>query len=133
MSALNALTRNPIFRRLWLFAVGLFLAYGYWYDFIGDIVATPALLGVLIGLLSDRVITAFINALILFFGYIFAIVALALAGNLGSGDPIVWDYYEDLIANTFVAGTMPLVTLIPALTVGLFLRYLFLLLKKKLN
>jgi hypothetical protein len=131
VSALNALTRSPLFRRLWLFAVGLLLAYGYWYDFIGDIIITPALIGVLVGMLSDRIVSAFINMLIILFGYVAAIVILAVAGNLGSGEPFVWDYYQWLIADTFIAGSVPLLTLMPALTIGQLIRYGFLLALKK--
>lgn len=107
------------------------MGLGYFYGFIDDLYKTPALLGLLIGLLSQKILWGVVNGLIIMFSMIFVIVIVVLAGNLGSGDPIVWDMYRDLIGQSFVAGAMPMVSLIPSVFLGYGLRLLFLYLRDR--
>lgn len=131
MSALDVFTKRIWFRRLWLIAVGILLGLGFFYGFLEDLYKTPALLGLLIGLLSHKILWGIINGLIVMFSMILAIIVVVLSGNLGSGDPIIWEVYRDLIAQSFVAGAMPMVALIPCVFLGYIVRYLFLFLRSR--
>lgn len=131
MSALDVFTKRLWFRRLWLIAVGILLGLGYFYGFIDDLYKTPALLGILIGILSHKILWGVINSLIIMFSMIFAIVIVVLSGNLGSGDPVIWEMYRDLIGQSFVAGAMPMVALVPCVFIGYAIRFLFLYLRDR--
>lgn len=131
MSALDVFTKRALFRRLWLFAVGLLLGYAYITGFIEDLYITPATIGVLIGLLSAKPSWGVINSILVMFGLITSILVIVMAQNIGIGAHGTLELYRDLIANSFVAGLLPMMGLLPGLLVGFVVRFLFLFLRSR--
>jgi hypothetical protein len=132
MSSLFLFSQKKWFRRLWLIGLGLVLGYGYAFGFIDDVVLIPAGLGFIVGILSQSLLASLINTVIVLISYVVGIIIFIGAGNLGSGLPFVFDFYQEQIANAFVIATTPIYCWIPAMLVGLVARYFLLkILKKK--
>jgi hypothetical protein len=111
--------------------VGLLMGYGYGWGVIEDVVLPPAGLGLIVGILSHSLLGALINTVIVIISYVGLVLIFAMAGNWGSGEPFVFEYYHELIAHAFVVSTYPLFTWFPAMMIGLVIRFFLLKLQKR--
>ncbi len=126
---------NKWLRRGLLIIIGFLLAIIYIGSWSEDVIATPFVLGLVIGFLSDRALDAYINSAIVLISEIGLILVHAIAGDVGSlanggaaGNVSlhlsVADRYMGIIVLALSNYSVEFVTWIPGVALGLLLRRL---------
>ncbi len=131
--AVPRLFSNKWLRRGILIIMGFLLAIIYNGGYSEDLLATPFILGVVVGFLSERALDGYVNSAIVLISEIGLILIHAFAGDVGSisnggvagNVPLhmsVLDRYLGIIVIAFSNYSVEFVTWIPGVAIGLLIR-----------